>query len=473
MIKLQGCSDRNFVVLGLGRSGMASTEALVASGANVICWDDDSETRSSAKARGFPVKNSSIDFDWECIDRLILSPGIPYHFPSPHPIVSAAISAGVLVDNDVGLFFQSIATESWSTFAVRPKIIAVTGSNGKSTTASLLHHIFSTLGYKVQLAGNIGRGVLDINPPSDNELIILELSSFQIEVARTLSPDVAIFTNISSDHLERHGGFGGYFASKRRLFAEGCPDYSIIGVDELEGLHLAQELCVSPQDESVIRVSVKGSLSKYGWSVFCDGTRLVENRKGRQANSIDLKHFDNFVGLHSYQNAANAYAVCRVLGLSPRKVAEAMKRFKGLAHRSQKIALFNGITFVNDSKATNVDSAMMSLSAYNNIRWICGGKQKDGGLSRLNASTQMVKRAYVIGVEAENISKQLKCETVICENMKKAVEQATEDSSIGDVILLAPAASSFDQYDNFEHRGEDFVLQVERVIKGAKKSKTL
>ena len=122
---------------------------------------------------------------------------------------------------------------------MRPKIIAVTGSNGKSTTASLLHHIFSTLGYKVQLAGNIGRGVLDINPASDNELIILELSSFQIEVARTLSPDVAIFTNISSDHLERHGGFGGYFASKRRLFAEGCPDYSIIGVDELEGLHLA------------------------------------------------------------------------------------------------------------------------------------------------------------------------------------------------------------------------------------------
>ena len=188
---------------------------------------------------------------------------------------------------------------------------------------------------------------------------------------------------------------------------------------------------------------------------------------------IDLKYFDNFVGLHSYQNAANAYAVCRVIGFSPRKVAEAMKTFTGLAHRSQKIAVFNGVTFVNDSKATNIDSAMMSLNAYNNIRWICGGEQKDGGLSRLNASTQMVKRAYIIGVEAESISKQLECESVICENMKKAVEKATEDSSLGDVVLLAPAASSFDQYDNFEHRGEDFIFQVERVIEGAKESKTV
>jgi UDP-N-acetylmuramoylalanine--D-glutamate ligase len=162
-----------------------------------------------------------------------------------------------------------------------------------------------------------------------------------------------------------------------------------------------------------------------------------------------------------------------VLGFSPRKVAEAMKTFTGLAHRSQKIAVFNGVTFVNDSKATNVNSAMMSLNAYNNIRWICGGVQKYGGLSRLNASTQMVKRAYIIGVEAESISKQLECESVICENMKKAVEQATEDSSLGDVVLLAPAASSFDQYDNFERRGEDFIFQVERVIEGAKKSKTV
>ena len=470
MIKLQGCVDQNYMVLGLGRSGMASVSALNASGANVICWDDDEEKRNLASSRGLQIKNTISEFDWQSIDRLIISPGIPHHFPLPHPIISAAIAAGVLIDNDVGLFFQSVATESWSNFSVRPKIVAVTGSNGKSTTASLLNYIFSTLGYKSQLAGNIGRSVLDIDPPSNNEIIILELSSYQIEVARTLSPDIAIFTNFSADHLERHGGLGGYLAAKRRLFAEGCPDYSIIGVDEMAGHNLAQQLSVSVGDESVIRVTIKKPIREFGWSFSCENGQLLEYRKGRQTNSIDLTKYDNFVGRHSYQNAASAYAVCRVLGLSPRKVAEAMKGFNGLAHRSQRIAIFNGITFINDSKATNVDSTMMSLNAYNNIRWICGGQQKDGGLSKLNSVTQSVKRAYIIGLEAEAISKQLNCSTVICNDMKKAVEQATKDASAGDVILLAPAASSFDQYDNFEDRGDDFISQVERVINISQKT---
>jgi len=470
VIKLQGCVDQNYMVLGLGRSGMASVGALTASGANVICWDDDEEKRSLASSKGFQIKNTISDFDWQSIDRLIISPGIPHHFPLPHPIIAAAIAAGVLVDNDVGLFFQSVATGSWSNFSVRPKIVAVTGSNGKSTTASLLYYIFSTLGYKSQLAGNIGRGVLDINPPDNNEIIILELSSYQIEVARTLSPDIAIFTNFSADHLERHGGLGGYLAAKRRLFAEGCPDYSIIGVDEIAGLNLAQQIAVSAGDESVIRVANKKSIREFGWSVSCENGQLLEYRKGRKTNSIDLTEYDNFVGRHSYQNAASAYAASRVLGLSPRKVAEAMKGFNGLAHRSQKIAIFNGITFVNDSKATNVESAMMSLDAYKNIRWICGGQQKDGGLSKLNSVTQSVKRAYIVGLEAEAISKQLNCSTVICNNMKKAVEQATKDASAGDVILLAPAASSFDQYDNFEDRGDDFISQVQRVIEISQKT---
>ena len=176
MIKLQGSINENFVVLGLGRSGMTSARALNASVANVICWDDDPEKRSLASSLGLRVIDSVSDFEWESIDRLIISPGIPHHFPSPHPVVSAAVSAGALLDNDVGLFFQSIATESWEKFSVRPRIVAVTGSNGKSTTASLLHHIFLKLGYKSQLAGNIGRGVLDIDPPENNELIVLELS---------------------------------------------------------------------------------------------------------------------------------------------------------------------------------------------------------------------------------------------------------------------------------------------------------
>ena len=470
MIRLQGCVDQNYMVLGLGRSGMASADALSASGANVICWDDDVDKRSLALSKGLQIQNTLSEFDWQSIDRLIVSPGIPHYFPTPHPIISAAVAAGVLIDNDVGLFFQSIATESWRNFSVPPKIVAVTGSNGKSTTASLLYYIFSTLGYKSQLAGNIGRSVLDVNPPGNGEIIILELSSYQIEVARTLSPDIAIFTNFSADHLERHGGLGGYLAAKRRLFAEGCPDYSIIGVDEMAGLNLAQQLSVSMGDESVMRVGTKKPIREFGWFVSCENGQLLEYRKGMLTNSIDLADYDNFVGRHSYQNAASAYAACRVLGLSPRKVIGAMKGFNGLAHRAQKIGTFNGITFVNDSKATNVESAKMSLNAYNNIRWICGGQQKDGGLSKLNSVTQSVKRAYIIGLEAETISKQLNCKTVVCNDMRKAVEQATKDSSAGDVVLLAPAASSFDQYDNFEDRGNDFITQVERVIEISQKT---
>jgi len=464
VIKLQGSSNENFVVLGLGRSGMTSARALDASGANVICWDDDPEKRSLASSQGLRVTGSVSDFDWESIDRLIISPGVPHHFPSPHPIVSAAVSAGVLIDNDVGLFFQSIATETWDKFSVQPRIVAVTGSNGKSTTASLLHHIFLKLGYKSQLAGNIGRSVLDIDPPENNELLVLELSSYQTEVARILSPDLAIFTNFSADHLERHGGIGGYLAAKRRLFTEGCPDYSIIGVDELAGLNLAHQLSAIIGYDTIIRVSATKQIRRKKKTIFRDGSYLIEHRKGKQINSIDLRIFDNFDGLHSYQNAASAYAACRALGLSPRKIVEAMKGFNGLAHRSQKIATFNGITFINDSKATNVESAMMSLNAYENIRWICGGQQKDGGLSKLNSVIQNVKRAYVIGAEAEDISKQLTCENIVCGDMRQAVEYAVKDSESGDVVLLAPAASSFDQYDNFERRGEDFAEQVERII---------
>ena len=238
----------------------------------------------------------------------------------------------------------------------------------------------------------------------------------------------------------------------------------------MAGLNLAQQLAVSMGDESVIRVASKKLIREFGWSVSCENGQLREYRKGRQTSAIDLTKYDNFVGQHSYQNAASAYAASRVLGLSPRKVARAMRGFNGLVHRSQKIATFNGITYVNDSKATNVESAAMSLNAYNNIRWICGGQQKDGGLSKLNSVTQSVKRAYIIGLEAEAISKQLNCETVICKEMRKAVEHATKDSSAGDVILLAPAASSFDQYDNFEDRGDDFISQVERVIEISQKT---
>jgi UDP-N-acetylmuramoylalanine--D-glutamate ligase len=326
----------------------------------------------------------------------------------------------------------------------------------------LIHHILEQAGRESQLAGNIGRGVLDIDPPGDGGVVVLELSSYQTELARALTPDVGVFTNLSPDHLDRHAGPGGYFAAKRRLFAEGGPDRAIIGVDEFEGQFMANQLAVAPADDRVIRVSSGTKLGGVGWNVFAKKGFLAEWRKGRQVASIDLREIAGLPGAHNHQNACAAYAACRSLGLAPRVIEEGLKSFKGLPHRSQLIAEQGQVRYVNDSKATNVDSALQALLAFKNIRWICGGLMKDGGLDVLAPGLGHVRKAYVIGREAQSFALQLpEVETEISTTMKRAVEQAMAESEPGDVVLLAPAAASFDQYDNFELRGDDFTACVQ------------
>ena len=304
--------------------------------------------------------------------RLIVSPGIPHLYPAPNPVVTAALTAGIPVDNDIGLFFQSFATQDWNGFDTAPRVIAVTGSNGKSTTSALIHHIMEEAGKPTQLAGNIGRGVLDIDPPHDGEVVVLELSSYQTDLARNLTPDVAVFINLSPDHLDRHAGMGGYFAAKRRLFAEGGPDRAVIGVDEQEGRFLAGQLSEGPTDDRVIRVSVTAKLTGPGWQVFARKGYLSEYRKGRQVASIDLREVDGLPGSHNHQNACAAYAAARAVGVAPKLIVSAFKSFAGLPHRSQLIAEVGGVRYVNDSKATNVDSAAKALAAFENILWNCG-----------------------------------------------------------------------------------------------------
>jgi UDP-N-acetylmuramoylalanine--D-glutamate ligase len=218
--------------LGLGRSGRAAARALQAGDARAICWDDNPQARAQAEAEGLELRDLTRAAAFDGIAMLIVSPGIAHLYPAPHKAVAAAQAACVPVDNDIGLFFRSLATDDWDGFDLPPRVIAVTGSNGKSTTTALIHHVLESAGRSVQIAGNIGRGVLDIDPPGDGGVVVLELSSYQIELARALTPDVAVFTNLSPDHLDRHGGLGGYFAAKRRLFVEGGPDRAVIGVDE-------------------------------------------------------------------------------------------------------------------------------------------------------------------------------------------------------------------------------------------------
>ena len=463
MIPVKGYEGKRVAVLGLGRSGLATARALHAGGAEPLCWDDNPAARERAESEGFVCQNLGKQGAFQDVAALIVSPGIPHLYPEPNPVVAAAWQAGVPVDNDIGLFFQSFATRDWDNFDTSPRVVAVTGSNGKSTTSALIHHVLDTAGHRTQLAGNIGRSALDLAPAENGEVVVLELSSYQTELARALTPDIAVFTNLSPDHLDRHGGMGGYFAAKRRLFAEGGPDRAVIGVDEVEGQFLANQLSMGLGDDRLIPISVQRKLTGPGWQVFVKKGFLSEYRKGRQTGSIDLRPIKGLPGVHNHQNAAAAYAVCRALGLAPRVIEAGFASFAGLPHRSQVVAEVAGVTYVNDSKATNVDAAKMALGAFKNIRWICGGLEKEGGLGNLPDHAGDVLKAYVIGREAAAFAMQLKgIETEVCTTMDEAVRRAAQDAEPGDTVLLAPAAASFDQYDSFEKRGEDFI----RLVKG-------
>ena len=461
MIPVQGLAGARVAVLGLGRSGLATARALVAGGAEPLLWDDAPEARARAEAEGFQLTDLTRDAAWAGMALFVTSPGIPHLYPEPNRHIARALREGVPVDNDIGLFFRSWASADWDKFDRMPKVVAVTGSNGKSTTTALIHHLLHEAGRPTQMAGNIGRGVLDLDPPQEGEVVVLELSSYQTELARALTPDVAVFTNLSPDHLDRHGGRGGYFAAKARLFTQGGPDRAVIGVDEVEGQFLANQLSTGAADDRVIRISSGQKLETEGWTVFARKGFLSEWRKGRQVASIDLRAVAGLPGAHNHQNACAAYAAVRTLGLPPREVEAGFQTFAGLPHRSQLIRERRGVRFVNDSKATNVDSAAKALQAFPRIRWIAGGLGKEGGIAALKPYLQSVAKAYLIGHSARDFALELgDLPHEICETMATAVARAATEAEPGDVVLLAPAAASFDQYPNFEKRGEDFAARV-------------
>jgi UDP-N-acetylmuramoylalanine--D-glutamate ligase len=457
MIPVRGYQGRRVGVLGLGRSGLAACAALAAGGALVCPWDDSPEGRARAEAAGFAPVDLTRDKGREGLALLVVSPGIPHLYPRPHPVIAAATAAGIPVDNDIGLFFRSLGRESWAEMGRPPRVVAVTGTNGKSTTTALIAHLLAEAGVPVQMAGNIGTGVLSIDPPGEGAAVVLELSSYQTELARALTPDVAVFTNLGTDHLDRHGGVGGYFAAKRRLFAEGGPDHCVIGVDEAEGRFLAMQLAEGPEDRRVIRISAGQKLEGFGWSVFARKGFLAEWRGGRQVAAVDLRDLPGLPGAHNHQNACAAWAAARALGLGPKALEAGLASFRGLPHRSELVAEIGGVRFVNDSKATNVDSAAQALRAFPRIRWIAGGLGKEGGIAALAPDLGSVVKAYLIGQSAREFARQLgQTPHEICETMDLAVARAAAEAQPGEVVLLAPAAASFDQYRDFEARGDHF-----------------
>ena len=464
MIPVRGHEGQRVAVLGLGRSGLSAARALRAGGAEPVVWDDGAEARAKAEAEGFAPVDLNREGALEGCATLVVSPGIPHLYPRPNPVIAAAWEAGVPVDNDIGLFFRSLAVPDWDRLDVLPKVVAITGSNGKSTTTALIHHILTEAGRPAQIAGNIGRGVLDLDPPGEGGVVVLELSSYQTDLARALTPDVAVFTNLSPDHLDRHGGMGGYFWAKRRLFSEGGPDRAVIGVDEDEGRFLANTLSAGFADDRVIRVSARRKL-KDGWAVWAAKGQLAEWRRGRQVANADLRGARSLPGAHNHQNACAAWAACRALGLGPHQIAAALDSFPGLPHRSQLVAEIGGVAFVNDSKATNADAAAQALRAFPRIRWIAGGLGKEGGIESLAGEMGAVTKAYLIGHSARAFALQLPqgLPHEICETLDEAVRRAAAEAEPGDTVLLAPAAASFDQFADFERRGEAFAAAVDTL----------
>ena len=468
MIALTGVTYRRYAVLGLGRSGLAAAKSLELGCAEVTGWDENPVVREVARAAGIRLQDLARPGVWDEIDGLILSPGVSHLHPEPNPIVRAACEVGVPLDNDIGLFFESFRRIGKEfDRATRPEVVAVTGSNGKSTTSSLIHHVLTSAGRASQLAGNIGVGALDIEPPGNNETIVLEISSYQSDLASCLEPDIAVFLNFSPDHLDRHGGIGGYFSAKRRLFEHREIRRAIVGVDEPEGRFLAGMLRQKLGADRVVRISTSADGARGGGVVLADGMRIRDlDDPAHSEVTIDASEFAGLQGTHNLQNACAAYSACRSLGLSTSEIELGLGTFQGLSHRSQIVGRFRGVLCINDSKATNAESAEKALNAHSRILWIAGGLGKQGGISSISKGLKNVKKVYLVGASAEEFARQLRgIPYVVCNTIPQAVVAAAGDAVAGDTLLLSPAAASFDQYPDFEARGEHFMEEVRRYFR--------
>ena len=450
--------NRKVALLGLGLTGHSLIRYLKTCNISPICWDDDVCKRTKFKTKGVELVDLYKSEPWKDIDLLIISPGIHFLYPEPHPVVNMARENSVQITTDIDLFFENLNINSNLKGNSKPKIICITGSNGKSTTTALIHHMLSGMSKKVEMGGNIGRPVMDLNLEDADSIKVIELSSYQIEIAGKLEADIAIFLNFSNDHLTRHGGLGGYFFSKARLFLEGNSKFNIIGIDQKEGRYLANFL-EARYDSSrvVIQISTSGPISGSKWSVFILNNFLIEVKAGKELFRSDLTQVLQIPGQHNKQNVCASYAACRALGVSSKNSFKKISGFKGLPHRTELVRKINEIVFVNDSKATNMDSVKKSLSTFSNIRWIAGGLKKDGDNINFKSFFPKIKKAYLIGTSAADFSFSLKgLDHEICNRLDQAVRSAYEEAKAGDTILLAPGCASFDQFESFEERGDKF-----------------
>ena len=450
MIPVTTFAGRKVAVFGLGGSGLASASALFAGGADVIGWDDDPGRIAHATQAGIPTADLR-DVDWSRIAALVLAPGVPLTHPAPHWTVGLARAAGVEVIGDIELFCRErrrLAPDS--------VFIAITGTNGKSTTTALTAHLLASAGYEAELGGNIGTAILSLALPQQGRAHVIECSSYQIDLAPTLDPKIGILLNVSEDHLDRHGTLAEYAAVKERLVAR-AQHTAVVGADDKWCQAAADR--IAQAGRNVVRVSVRRPLAD---GIYVEGEQIMRASGGTARPIALLGGIGSLRGVHNAQNAACAAAAALAVGLDPKAIQQGLWSFPGLAHRMEEIGRKGDILFVNDSKATNADAAARALACFTDIFWIAGGKPKSGGITSLTEFFPRIRKAYLIGEAAQDFAATLdgKAEHTIVGTLDRAVAEAATDAEASGlktaVVLLSPACASFDQYRNFEVRGDKF-----------------
>ncbi|WP_426693125.1 UDP-N-acetylmuramoyl-L-alanine--D-glutamate ligase [Sphingomonas sediminicola] len=426
MITAKAFGGKHYAVYGLARSGLSTAGALLASGARVTAWDAKVEARAKAPA-GTEIAYLD-EADLTQFDSLVVTPGLPLN---RHPIAQRAREAGVEIIGDIELFARA-----------RPelplhKVVGITGTNGKSTTTALIHHILKTAGLPTTMGGNIGLPILSQDPLPEGGVYVLELSSYQIDLTQSLNCDVAVLLNITPDHLDRYESFEAYAASKARLF-------------EMQ-LETESHAAVIAEDDDQTRAIASGLGEKGFWlrnTLIC----VRGSDVGEQASLPTLQ------GPHNAQNIACAIAVCRHLGVAYATIVEGLETYAGLPHRMERVREMDGILFVNDSKATNPTATAPALAAFPSIRWILGGQAKTDNLDECAPHFGHVRSAYTIGEAGELFARLLAPHMPVtnCETLENALNRAAKDSQSGDTVLLSPACASFDQFKDFEQRGDRF-----------------
>ncbi len=451
MIPVTTFKDRTVALFGLGGSGLATASALQIGGARILAWDDNPDRVREAAGRGIGTGDLR-QADWAGVAALVLSPGVPLTHPEPHWAARLARDAGVEIIGDIELFCRERAR-----IAPDSPFVAITGTNGKSTTTALVTHLLREVGRDVQMGGNIGTAILSLDPPSPSRVHVIECSSFQVDLAPSLAPAIGVLLNVSPDHLDRHGTIEDYAAIKERLISHAA--LAVIGVDDDYSRAIAGR-CVGP----LVQISLEAVTPP---GILAHGT-LLEHIDRDRCTIADLDRIGSLRGRHNAQNAAAAAAVALALGLSDEAIQSGMRSFPGLAHRMEEVGRRGPTLFINDSKATNADSTEKALASFDRILWILGGKPKEGGIASLRPYFERIAKAYLIGAATEEFAATLEGSVPFAraETLDKAVELASRDSEGQEtVVLLSPACASYDQFPNFEIRGNRF-RELVRALPG-------